>query len=111
MNTEEVNNKLIAEFLGWKEKEKDFMFNPKTNGSLYIKTLLFHRDWSWLMQVVEKIESLGFNTKIESLEHTRVSVGDGKLNTLFQVDKETKIEAVYNACVTFIEWYNSGQKK
>ena len=104
MTTE--NNKLIAEFLE---------FNLTTDGiqTLYydkqnsLKALpKFHNDWNWLMQVVEKIEKLGFNSKIESLEHTRVSIGDGKLNTLIQVDKETKIDAVYNACVTFIEWYN-----
>ena len=34
MTTE--NNKIIAEFMGWKEQEEDFMFNPKTSGSIYI---------------------------------------------------------------------------
>ena len=70
---------------------------------------VFKKDWNFLMEVVEKIESLGYNTKIESLEHTRVSIGNGKLTTLIQVDKETKIKAVYNACVEFIKWYNEQQ--
>jgi len=91
MNTE--NNKLIAEFMNCE--------NPQA-----WEDDLYSNDWNWLMEVVEKIESLGYNTKIESLEHTRVSIGNGKYLTLVEVDNETKIEAVYNACIEFIKWYN-----
>ena len=117
MKTEETN-KLIAEFLQPTTKHDNFYFPQFKEPYIFqgnlegysevfrTEDLKFHNDWNWLMEVVEKIESLGYNTKIESLEHTRVSIGNGKLTTLIQVDKETKIKAVYNACVTFIEWYN-----
>ena len=115
MNTTE-NNKIIAEFIGWKEQEEDFMFNPKTSGSTYVKSLLFHKDWNWLMEVVEKIESIGgavcigngncvmiifYLTDVmgESYSKTRELIG------------ETKIQAVYNACVEFIKWYNENSAK
>ncbi len=68
------------------------------------------------MEVVEKIESLGgavcigngncvmiifYLTDVmgESYSKTRELIG------------ETKIEAVYNACVEFIKWYNENSAK
>ena len=125
MNTTE-NNKIIAEFLGYIKHETNFtkgknkvtykLLNPNTpNGLPLIKIYeestinKLHSDWNWLMEVAEKIESLGYNTKIESLEHTRVSIGNGKYLTLVEVDNETKIQAVYNACIEFIKWYNENK--
>ena len=96
MNTTE-NNKIIAEFIGWKEQEEDFMFNPKTNGSIYIKSLLFHKDWNWLMEVVEKIKPLVSESEF------KYRIGKHLLNL--------NIEAVYNACVEFIKWYNEKSAK
>lgn len=120
MTTE--NNKLIAEFLGWEEKEKYFMFNPKTNGSIYIKTLLFHSDWNWLMQVVEKIETIPSWDKDRFGTIVTIQGKKCRINSDHYQDKnktyskeqyfdvtfigETKIEAVYNACIEFIKWYN-----
>jgi hypothetical protein len=103
-----VDNKLIAEFLGYETYEMNGVLNVEysEDNIRTIQDTHYHKDWNWLMQVIEKIETLGYNTKIESLEHTRVSIGNGKLYTLIQVDKEIKIQAVYNACVEFIKWYN-----
>ena len=126
MKTEE-NNKLIAEFLGWSKKinkeEEEIPFynlpikfrNP--NGIkeyIPIEGFIFESDWNWLMEVVEKIESLGgavcigncvmiifYLTDVmgESYSKTRELIG------------ETKIQAVYNACVEFIKWYNENGAK
>ncbi len=128
MNTTE-NNKIIAEFLGWSKKinkeEEEIPFynlpikfrNP--NGIkeyIPIEGFIFESDWNWLMEVVEKIESLGgavcigngncvmiifYLTDVmgESYSKTRELIG------------ETKIEAVYNACVEFIKWYNENSAK
>ena len=139
MKTEE-NNKLIAEFMEFKqckgirsESGKYFDYWAKENFScieeqeiqiesewgyglveqdlLFAEQLKFHKDWNWLMEVVEKIEGLEKgkyslitqqkscllwdNDKGEELED---------FNSSFKA--ETKIEAVYNACVEFIKWYN-----
>jgi hypothetical protein len=52
----------------------------------------FHKDWNWLMPVIEKCK---FTDKLaykgSSIEYA--------LSTL-------QIEAVWNACVAFIKWYN-----
>ena len=118
MTTE--NNKIIAEFIGWKEQEEDFMFNPKTSGSIYVKSLLFHKDWNWLMEVVEKIEGLGYRTLAENecfmITKSKLSSFDVRskddYSTIFSDNYEinhyggSKKENVYNACVEFIKWYN-----
>ena len=120
------NNKLLAEFLGWHSKKINITASrPKGEGiELYLKEvteynrefiedeLKFHTDWNWLMQVVEKIEAIGGSVCIgngncvmivfyltdvygESYSKTREMIG------------ETKIQATYNACVSFVKWYNT----
>ena len=123
MNTEK--NKLIAEFMGL-NKTKMF-FNLKTGNyvkkenfetevgavEVYLKnnkpitSFKYHKDWNWLMQVVEKIE----NTQPISII---ISCGNCEVyncetaETLFFFEG-VKIEAIYNACVAFIEWYNENK--
>jgi len=61
MNTTE-NNKLIAVFMELKEfTYYEYLYNEQ----IYLKDdLYYHSDWNWLMEVVEKIESLGYNVNI-----------------------------------------------
>ena len=47
------NNKLIAEFMGWKPNEHHWCLNGD-------KDLQYHKSWDWLMPVVEKILDLSF---------------------------------------------------
>lgn len=135
MKTEETN-KLIAEFLGWKNHfksgglakvyigDKSYIqdwecFNVEKQKLITPIEMKFHADWNWLMEVVEKIESLGVNiwvvknkVKITIIGELAQKLNNSLYDTEFEgydfeyYTKETKIEAVYNACVTFIEWYN-----
>lgn len=85
MNTE--NNKLIAEFMeGYEPEEYED----------------FHSDWNWLMEVVEKIESLDYRFAITEFLS---EVSNEKLSIKSWKEK-TKFENTYNACVEFIKWYN-----
>lgn len=107
------NNKLIAEFmdleLPLKISEYSTMIS-KTNGN-------YHKDWNWLMPVVEKIESLNYAVYLQT-RSTRIESEDGKLMFWFFVGQSedgkyeinSKIEAVYNTCVEFIKWYNKQNK-
>ena len=109
------NNKLIAEFLSVKihpcvtiEKLK---FLPIEERGLYngyfIEDLKYHEDWNWLMEVVEKIESLGY--RIEIVKHIcRIYLSNKE--TIIISENTPKIEAVHNACVEFIQWYNQQNK-
>ena len=112
------NNKLIAEFLGYSQPHPDY---PNTTywykkDCQPLTILLFHSDWNWLMRVVEKIENLQdenncaiYNVQIEQcfVEIIENHTSD----TIISTDANSKLEAVYNACVEFIKWYNQQSKK
>jgi hypothetical protein len=111
MNTLE-NNKLIAEFLGATFKENEFYFPAivfKT-GKNYFENheLKFHSDWNWLMEVVEKIENLGYNFQITSKDAT-VLQNHGAIyqSLIYKVDGLNKMQATYQTVVEFIKWYNA----
>ena len=106
------NSKLITDFIGT-DLLKDLLSD--NNGFININVDIyeqckFHSDWNWLMRVVEKIENLQdenncaiYNVKVEQcfveiiINHTS--------ETIVEVDCNTKIQAVYQACVEFVKWY------
>jgi WD40 repeat protein len=69
--------------------------------------LKYHEDWNKLMPVVEKIESLkGIVTiKKDSCEIQYKFGGIGNYSVF-----NMKIDAVWNACVKYIHWYNNQPK-
>lgn len=118
MNTTETNKKLV-EFLGAKVtdiggKQKPIYY--PIIGESHTK-LKFHNDWNWLMLVVDKVESL--NCWFEMRTHTlgvRVIIDtynnwNHEKQPIVNVDMKTKIEAVYNACSVFVDWYNGARKE
>ena len=110
MNTE--NNTLIAEFMGGiVVNESEIYFDVALfRYTLYTKNipfdeLLYNTDWNWLMEVVEKIENIddcGIDIFFGSVEIYK----DGRTIIKVSTKHKTKIEAVYNACLEFIKWYN-----
>ena len=111
------NNKLIAEFLSVKmhpcKTIENFKFLPMEERGLYngyfIEDLKYHEDWNWLMEVVEKIEETEIENNIlmlESIGNEAKFIYDDGCRFLNSNIGETKIEAVYNACIEFIKWYN-----
>jgi hypothetical protein len=108
MNTTE-NNKIIAEFMGYKIQknptERFFGKHSHPITKVWIKELSFNSDWNWLMEVVEKIENYndGCTLFIIEDERSHIDTQNG-----FEIDSvgHTKKESVYNACVEFIKWYN-----
>ena len=66
----------------------------------------YDNSWDWLIPVVEKIE--GLNSWIFDIYKNYVEVQYGDK---FKIDEitfsgDTKIEAVFKACISFIKWYN-----
>lgn len=109
MNTQQTNiketNVLIAEFL-----ELD-----KISSNVLKKALLsdldYHLSFDSLMPAVEKIESL----EDENGRIAYVTIHDKYCEILLkdsviECDGETKLQAVYNAVISFIEWYNAENK-
>lgn len=113
-------NKLIAEFMGVFDKilstgnihswsDAPFYYTTEDTKEKVIKNICkyskYDSDWNWLMQVVEKIESLENNLKNETREEFK------QFQKILSLPVYTKIEVVYNACVEFIKWYNELNKK
>ena len=106
----ETNNKIIAEFMGAKlTKDLKIMYPVYEGDSSYVKNLKYHSDWNWLMEVVEKIESIGFTFETKK-NWARITRKGENIILRWEEDK-TKIEAVYNACIEFIKWYNENSAK
>ncbi len=104
------NNKLIAEFLGfqstnlgWFDNEEHLINVEKDNT---FDDLKFHSDWNWLMEVVDKIENYNKYTSVLFFPQGCAIDCYVENGFSFSNDCNTKIEAVYNACIEFIKWYN-----
>ena len=101
------NNKLIAEFMNHKPTFEVYIDDVLTTLERPIKN--YNSDWNDLMQVVEKIESLGYNVEISLF--TCIIEPDDERDLFIQRGsvslKKSKIETVYNACVKFVKEYNS----
>jgi hypothetical protein len=93
------NNRLIAEFLGQKSDKYEFpQFGyMNTKGDFITEfndsQLKFHKDWNWLMPVVEKISHLYDFFNIE--------------NDLKDLRINANINDVYSACLSFVKHYNN----
>lgn len=95
------NNKIIAEFMGYPKYKINFI--GKRLNFENSKHNTYHKDWNWLMKVVEKIESLEDNLKNETKEDFK------QFQKILSLPVYTKIEVVYNSCVNFIKWYNENK--
>ena len=123
MNNIVENNKLIAEFMGWKEN-KDMEVKLTSGGITYYfqkndeacipETMCYHSDWNWLMKVVEKIHSMQSYGVIINPNGTYIQDEDDKLICITFKNEEvngeiissSNIEATFNCCAEFVKWYN-----
>lgn len=119
----EEQNKIIAEFMGWYKPDKRC---KDTKGRLDVPEeywellyddsvhwecnhyegwdeLKFHFSWDWLMPVVEKIETMGYNVSIVGNEcEIEEDYKRGSPFPLISYAEPTKIQAVLNAVYQFI---------
>lgn len=114
--------KLISEFMGLKPlsppyinsympttvKRDDpfiaFVFSKMEDEDWYVSPRFKDR-WTWLMYVVQKIESLeNYGVTIYETECTISTLPDNHVK--FNGKGKTKIEGTYNAILQFIKWWN-----
>lgn len=122
------NNKLIAEFMGF-PKEADAVDdrtiayyvgesilwtdntdNENEDDVFHPDDMQFHKSWDWLMPVVEKIFSLGYDYEIKPrymVIKERLS-SEVLVSKCFVYDKSQK-EIIYDAVVEFINEYNKNE--
>lgn len=112
-----TDNELIAEFMGLMvfktHEEMSTVPLEQLKEWGYEDELDYHSNWSNLMPVVEKIESMMFQVEI----HTAYSNINGELegvkynqDSCFEAQEETKLTVTYRAVVRFINWYNEQSK-
>ena len=99
----------ITNFNDWKLMH-NFYYGKKeyTKECLTLKNYnnIFKKDWEAMMEVVEKIETLGYYVMIN--RWTSIYTGKGIERTMISsVENQSKIENTYYACIEFIKWLNN----
>lgn len=112
-------NKLIAEFIGTlKSPNKETIwfknYNPILNKKMvFINQLKYHDSWDWLMTCVEKIEEMDVVASFQIEQPTIYIWASSESSTFEDIEVDifnrSKIEAVYEACIKFINWYNGNK--
>lgn len=98
-------NKLIAEFMEVKFSETDFTDDETFGGNA--DAVRYHRDWGWLMPVIEKIESGGYCVFIQN-DCCWIKVGRAGMKMPYITNlSDSKIESTYKSCVEIIKWIKS----
>ena len=102
------NNKLIAEFMGWKEN-KDMEVKLTSGGITYYfqkndeacipEAMCYHSSWDWLIPVVKKC-------LIGEAETNRPDL----VSNIYESLVNLEINLVYKDIIEFIKWYNQQNK-
>lgn len=107
MNKKEIfeYNKRCAEFLDLHRDEEVAIYKMTAYPYDFLK---FHSDWNWIMEVVEAIEKLGYNRRVD-IDSSHVLIQYKEWYTLVQ--KDSKKEAVVQAINQFLIWYNENSSQ
>ena len=107
------SNRIIAEFMQ-ADVNSNGTFELPQHGTLRpngefktefsISQLKYHSDWNWLMPVVEKIESMGFDVNIlkNGTQIIDYSKNIEVVNNVADISFDRKIEHTYQAIVRFV---------
>jgi len=98
-----TDNELIAKFMGLPLTKEMPEFGTGNWKEVPSQKWKYHESWDWLMDVVEKIERLGNCCEI-GITKCKIYSVDYNVETTYGA---TKIQAVFNAVVDYIKWYNS----
>lgn len=113
-----TDNEIIAEFMDGvtfdesgqcTDPERKYSWRPGVYDPLRVEHLQYDTNWSWLMPVVEKIESLGHYVMIGTGD-VEIGNDDVPVSVSYE-DGDTKIKLVYLAVIEFINFYNTQKKE
>lgn len=109
MKTIVEKNRMIAEFMGLRYGRSSVKtYVIENNKEVLPKDLKYHTSWDWLMPVVEKIESLGYEFQITK-EEAYFKDTDGDFEIVASAFNGSIMDNTYNAVVQFIEWFNENK--
>lgn len=102
----DINNKLIAEFMGGYTPYERFGDSTEyyyRGDYVTLENMKFQTSWDWLMPVVEKIESLGY---VFTIQGGKAEYGEMISEARCFIAKD-KLSSTYQAVVEFIKLYNN----
>jgi hypothetical protein len=104
-------NRIIAVFMGFEDESRilgggqkmrrktEWKYGCQQYEQYGYDQLKYHLDWNWLMPVVEKIESMGYEVNIGS---NVVIIYEKNGSVLIETFAQTKIQATNQAIVRFV---------
>jgi hypothetical protein len=127
-------NDIIAKFMGWfqqNDRESPYLWYKANEPMVSVaydlratatRDLPFHRDWNYLMKVVEKIEDLDPNERVTHMYSIEITGngttiskniwGAGEKNIIHRENSyNRRLINTWIAVVEFIKWHNNGKKK
>jgi len=114
VNSNEENNILIAEFMGWKQgKEDDHRWSKDwfnthkervTDGLNII--LSFHTSWDWLMPVIQKC----YSEISPMLDGINGEVEDSLIGDITMELTDGRLQETFEAVSVAIDWYNKNKQ-
>lgn len=116
MNSTEIEilegNLLIAKFMGLAEDEYPSGLPKGTDiwGNFMDNDIQYHSSWSWLMPVVEKIETIDncsyfLHTDPWGIDIYEYFSGNEEIIVSIDKDEKSKIDLYYSTVIEFIKWY------
>ena len=112
-NGVELSNRLIAEFMGYDYHKGLFIHRDAETpigNTIKPDELQYHPSCDWLMQVVEKIESVHECSYKVTLQYAIGFIFDNSKHSspcIVRGIGMTRIETAYNLVINFIKWYNT----
>lgn len=108
------NNKIIAEFMEVLFDKEDNLYYINATNTLefgrWVKEVPYNIDYNLLMEVLNKIQRLGYWIKTQSTNngvHASFFIGKtGFSDPIIQYSRGKVKETYYKACLEFIKWYN-----
>lgn len=100
------DNRLIAEFMEYELEGEVWVATMSKEDDTYLgRHLLFQTSWDWLMPVVEKIFSLGYDYTIRP-RHMVIKERMGEIVSECIGIDQSQEEVIYQAVVEFINQLN-----
>lgn len=102
------NNIQLDGFMEMNKQGDNYVYTMK-HSSKSNTELEYHKNWQWLMSVVEKIESITVENEQQYGVYIigcdcHIEDREGNVITEY-LSEETKTNAVYFACLNFVDWY------
>lgn len=113
-------NKLIMEFMELKPTEWRGMYSvsqdhctcqestPEKALDRFASIAKYHKSWDWLMPVLERIEAKGYRWEI-GMSPISSQYHYCKIWSIGTIERVYLLDAVYDAVLEFIKWYNSNK--